>query len=242
MRALAVEEPPLAGDDVSRLQAALGIQRTGVYDATAAAAVKEWKWRAGFRPGQVNGTISARAQAWLLGERSPPPRFAERAGQRQQDAELAGAIDEFIDGGTWRILGDSRYAARSPLVRFGGVFVRVGRRQGVDPRFLVAIATHENRLGTFKAIQAIHNTFGLGPGREYSSWEANIRAAATNLARPGGFYVGKNTIRTVGLTWAPLGAGNDPNDLNQHWVGSVTRFYTQLGGADDMDAVIKTRP
>ncbi len=31
-------------------------------------------------------------------------------------------------------------------------------------------------------------------------------------------------------------------NLNQHWVGSVTRFYAQLGGRDAHDAVVKTRP
>jgi len=63
-----------------------------------------------------------------------------------------------------------------------------------------------------------------------------------NLARPGGLYVTKNTIRSIGLTWAPNGAGNDPGNLNQHWVGSVTPFYAQLGGRGDHDAVVKTRP
>ena len=160
----------------------------------------------------------------------------------ESEAEIAKRIDRFISGGTWKIRSDPRYAARCPLVGFGPIFVRVGRKHGVDPLFLVAIATHENRLGTFKAIQAKHNTFGLGPGRTYRSWEANIEAAARNLARSGGFYVGKNTIRSIGLTWAPIGAGNDPGDLNQHWVGSVTRFYAELGGRDDHNAVVKTRP
>lgn len=242
MRALKVVDPLLSGDDVARLQGALGIRQTGVYDEQTAAAVKAWKWRVGFRAQNVNGTIAARGQRWLLGDQPLPPDFVERAEQRKRDAGLATRIDRFISGGTWRIRGDSRYAERSPLEGLGEVFVRVGRKHGVDPAFLVAIATHENRLGTFKAIQAKHNTFGLGPGRTYPSWEANIEAAAKNLARPDGFYVGKNTIRSVGLTWAPLGAGNDPADLNRHWVGSVTRFYAQLGGRDDMDTVVKTRP
>ena len=242
MRALKVVDPPLTGEDIALLQGALEIRQTGVYDVKTAAAVKAWKWRVGFRAQQVDGSIAAKGQRWLFGEKLLPPEFLERAEQRKQDAELAVRIDRFISGATWRIRGDSRYAERSPLKGFGEVFVRVGRKHGIDPLFLVAIATHENRLGTFKAIQAKHNTFGLGPGRTYQSWEANIAAAARNLARPRGFYVGKNTIRAVGLTWAPLGAGNDPADLNRHWVGSVTHFYAQLGGTDDMNAVVKSRP
>jgi hypothetical protein len=158
------------------------------------------------------------------------------------DGDLARRIDHFIDEGTWKIRGDARYSDSCPLEGFGETFVRAGRKHGVDPRFLVAIATHENRLGTYKAIQSRHNTFGLGPGRSYKSWEANIEAAARNLSRANGFYVGKNTIKSIGSTWAPVGAGNDPEDLNQSWIGSVTQFYAKLGGRRNQDAVVKTKP
>jgi hypothetical protein len=64
MRALKVVEPPLSGGDIARLQAALSIPQTRVYDAKTAAAVDAWKWRVGFRQQQVNGTIAARGQRW----------------------------------------------------------------------------------------------------------------------------------------------------------------------------------
>ena len=242
MRTLKLTSPLMSGEDVARIQAGLGIEPQGIYDEATAAAVESWKWGVGYPEKDVNGSLGAKGQAWLLGKKPLPATYEERAAERVRDAGIASRIDRFISKGSWRIRGDSRYADRSPLEGFGPIFVRTGRKFGVDPLFLVAIATHENRLGTFKAIQAKHNTFGLGPGRSYPSWEANIEAAALNLARPGGFYVRKNTIRSIGLTWAPIGAGNDPGDLNQHWVGSVTRFYAQLGGRDDFDAVVKTRP
>lgn len=169
-------------------------------------------------------------------------RAAWLAPLEPSDPDLAGTLDVFISAGTWRVKGNPKYDDRSPLEGLGEAFVRVGRRHGVDPRFLVAIATHENRLGTYRPIQSIHNTFGLGPGRSYPSWEANIDAAARNLARPDGYYVGKNTIREIGLTWAPLGAGNDPGNLNHHWVGKVTHWHAKLGGENRHDAVVKTRP
>jgi hypothetical protein len=231
----------MTGDDVAEVREALGFAARGSYDEATAAAVEAWKWQVGYPEHQVNGVLAAKGQAWLLGRKPLPPDYEQRAAQRVRDAELGAQIDRFISEATWRIRS-VRYTARSPLEGFGATFVRAGRKYGVDPLFLVAIATHENRLGTFKAIQAKHNTFGLGPGRSYPSWEANIEAAARNLSRPGGFYVGKNTIRSIGLTWAPIGAGNDPADLNQHWVGSVARFYGQLGGRDDHDAVVKTQP
>jgi Mannosyl-glycoprotein endo-beta-N-acetylglucosaminidase len=242
MRTLTLTSPPMTGDDVAAVRKALGFPPRGAYDEATAAAVEAWKWRVGYPEERVDGVLAARGQAWLLGTKPLPPEHEVRAAQRARDAELGAHIDRFINKGRWRIRGDARYAERSPLEGFGETFVRAGRKHGVDPLFLVAIATHENRLGTFKAIQPKHNTFGLGPGRSYPSWEANIEAAARNLSRPGGFYVGKNTIRSIGLTWAPIGAGNDPADLNQHWVGSVARFYGQLGGRDDHDALVKTRP
>ncbi len=242
MRTLTVTSPPMSGSDVAEIQARLGVAPSGVYDEVTADAVTAWKWRVGFLQRHVNGSLAARAQAWLLEKKPLPADYEERSAERARDAEIAERINGFISEGTWRICGDPRYADRSPLEGFGPIFVRAGRKHGVDPLFLVAIATHENRLGTFKATQAKHNTFGLGPGRSYPSWDENIEAAAQNLARPGGFYVGKNTIRSIGLTWAPIGVGNDPGDLNQHWVRSVTRFYAQLGGRDTHDAVVKTRP
>jgi hypothetical protein len=243
VRSLTVRTPPLGGPDVSEIQDRLGLDATGVYDAATAAAVAEWKWRAGYPDRYVNSSLAAKGQEWLLGVKALPAAYQQRAETRRRDeAELVERIDGFIRGGSWRIRGNARYADRSPLEGFGPVFVRAGREHSVDPRFLVAIGTHENRLGTYKAIQAKHNTFGLGPGKSYPSWEANIEAAASNLARANGYYVGKNTIRQIGLTWAPLGADNDPHDLNGHWVGSVTRFYGQLGGEEDYDAIVKTRP
>lgn len=243
MRVLKLKVPPIRGDDVVRIQRKLGLDPSGLYDEVTAAAVEDWKWRTGYPLRYVNSSLAQKGVDWLLGVKDPPDEFRQRGKERvRAEAESVAAIDRFIRQGQWRITGNSQYSARSPLEGLGRVFVRVGRRYGVDPRFIVAIATHEGRLGTYKPIQPKHNTFGLGPGRSYPSWEANIEAAARNLARPDGFYVGKNTIREIGLTWAPLGASNDPDDLNAHWVGSVTRFYGRLGGDQDFDTAVKTRP
>ncbi|MDQ3870316.1 MAG: glucosaminidase domain-containing protein [Chloroflexota bacterium] len=215
----------------------------GVFGPDTALRVEEWKWRVGYPKDGINSTLGLTGLGLLFGEIEFPEDFRRRAEERARaEAKDGAAIDRFIRRGEWRITGNPQYSAHSPLAGLGRVFVRVGRRYGVDPRFLVAIAAHEGRLGTYKPIQRKHNTFGLGPGRSFPSWEANIEAAARNLARPRGFYAGKNTIRKIGLTWAPLGAGNDPDDLNRHWVSSVTRFYGQLGGDEDCDAVVKTRP
>jgi hypothetical protein len=39
----------------------------------------------------------------------------------------------------------------------------------MSTRFLVAIATQEGRLGTYKPTAAFFNTFGIGPNQSFAS-------------------------------------------------------------------------
>ena len=98
--------------------------------------------------------------------------------------------------------------------------------------------------GPYIPTAKIFNTFGIGPNTPFPSWEANIEAAATNLARPApnGHYIGAHTIRAIGTIWAPSGAANDPNGLNNEWVKDVTIIYSRLGGRKSIDALVKSAP
>jgi cell wall-associated NlpC family hydrolase len=101
---------------------------------------------------------------------------------------------------------------------------------GLDPRLLVAIAGSETSFGTYGPSQRIHNPFGLGPHIVYPRWDAAIAAAARTLS--GGNYLGAGrvTIAQIGPVWAPVGALNDPGNLNGNWVTTVGRIYAELGG------------
>lgn len=126
-----------------------------------------------------------------------------------------------------------RYLAgkRSPLAGLGGVFVRESAAVGVDPRLLVAISGAETSFGTTGNAAAIHNPFGLGPGRRYPTNSAAIRAAAQSLG--GRLYKGAGlyTIPQIQGRWAPVGASNDPANLNSNWRANVTAYYTEQGGS-----------
>jgi hypothetical protein len=117
----------------------------------------------------------------------------------------------------------------SPLVGLGGAFVASGVANGLDPRLLVAIARQESVLGTAGGGATIHNAFGWGPHIPFRSWEENIATVAGGLAR-GYIAEGRTTIPAIGAKWAPVGAANDPNGLNAHWVRGVAGFYADLGG------------
>jgi hypothetical protein len=238
-RRLVVAGPPfLEGADVEAVQRALGVDADGEYGPVSAAAVRNWKFRSGYPARAIDDQLGIAGQRLLLGLTTPAPLFVQRAAQRTSGAP---AIDAFIAGRTW-LVSDPEYAPVSPFEGLGSVFVACGRRHHVDPRFLVAIATQEGRLGTYLPTARIFNTFGLGPGQRFADWNANVDAAAANLARPGGFYTGAHTIRAIGAIWAPSGAANDPHGLNNSWVKAVTGFYAVLGGRKSVDALVKSAP
>ena len=119
--------------------------------------------------------------------------------------------------------------AGSPLAGEGATFVREGSAAGIDPRALVAIAAHETILETYGPAQAIRNPFGLGPGWSFASEADAIAKAATTLAT---MYLpeGRTAIPEIGAKWAPLGASNDPDGLNDNWTAGVGAYYAAMGG------------
>jgi hypothetical protein len=238
-RRLKVVGPPfIKGADVEAVQRVLGVDPDQEYGPDTRDAVRNWKFRAGYPAHALDGELGISGQRRLLGLEPLPVPFLRRAEERTSGAA---ALDAFIFGRSWHI-ATPKYADVSPLEGFGSIFAGAGRRRHVDPRFLVAVATQEGRLGTYKPTAKIFNTFGLGPGRKFESWAANIEEAARLLARPGGSYVGAHTIRTIGNIWAPPNAENDPHGLNNSWVKDVSMFYGRLGGRNSGDAVVKSAP
>jgi cell wall-associated NlpC family hydrolase len=129
----------------------------------------------------------------------------------------------------------------SPFAGAGAAFVASAGQVGLDPRMLVAISGAETSFGTYGPSQLIHNPFGMGPGRVYASWEEAIAAAANNLAGPLYLGAGKVTIGQISGTWAPLGAVNDPNNLNSNWTRNVSRYLAEMGG-DPASSVFTSSP
>lgn len=115
----------------------------------------------------------------------------------------------------------------SPLAGKGAVFIREARRNGLDPLLLVAITGAESSFGT--QTNGSFNPFGWGPGIDFRSWDDGIAKVARGL-RIGYADQGLKTISQIGGKWAPVGAGNDPTNLNSNWTRNVGRFYGELGG------------
>lgn len=129
---------------------------------------------------------------------------------------------------TPREIDDYLREKQSPLAGKGAVFVREARKNGLDPRLLVAIAGAESQFGT-QVKPGTNNPFGWGPHIPFPSWDRAIATVARGL-RTGYLDEGRKTIAQIGEKWAPVGAGNDPTNLNSNWAKNVGRFYAELGG------------
>jgi hypothetical protein len=135
-----------------------------------------------------------------------------------------------------RVLG----AARSPMAGQGDAIVEGARQVGLDPRAIVAIAAHETLLETYGPARVIHNPFGLGPGMRFSTEREAILTAARVL---GEGYLAQGLVRIpdIGRKWAPVGAVNDPTDLNSAWPTGVAAYYAALGGDPDRPLLLSAQ-
>lgn len=139
------------------------------------------------------------------------------------------------DGSLVQQINDFLRARNSPLAGLGNTFVQAGQQHGVDPRLLVAISGGETSFGTTGNATGLHNAWGWmgGPGGHLSSfpdWQTGINTIAGGL-RSGYIDQGLTTIPQIQTKWAPIGAGNDPRNLNSNWRKTVGGFYNQLGGS-----------
>ena len=112
-------------------------------------------------------------------------------------------------------------------------FVDSGRRHNVDPIALAAISKHETGNFTSSAFRNKNNAMGVSDSRgpvQQASHEASIEKMAKLLGNTrSGPYKNATTIGETANIYAPIGAGNDPRGLNNHWAKGVAKF------ADDFE-------
>jgi hypothetical protein len=111
---------------------------------------------------------------------------------------------------------------------------KVAQDYGVDWILAIAISKHETWDYTSYIFKHQNNVGGLWNGIKgefysYETLDAGIEAYISNLKH--NYYdEGRTTIETIQPKYAPIGANNDPNDLNNNWIPGVTRRYKELGG------------
>lgn len=92
---------------------------------------------------------------------------------------------------------------------------------------VISISRHETGNWTSKAFKNNHNFGGIMTSKglkNYNSYEEGLQDFVKILKKYY-FDLGLDTIEKIGAKYCPVGAKNDPNNLNQYWVGGVSQFY-----------------
>lgn len=138
------------------------------------------------------------------------------------------------DGDINKNLMSTEFASAGVFSGESDMFVEVAEKYDFDPVLLSAIALHETGYGTSDMVRNKNNPGGLfnsstGTFYEFNSLEEGLDAMTSNLAEN---YYGEGlfTIEEIGSKYAPVGADNDPNNLNTHWIPTITGIVNDLGG------------
>ena len=94
---------------------------------------------------------------------------------------------------------------------------------------VVAISKHETGNWTSTLYKNNNNFGGIYNSKEqkFYSYESNEKGlqAFVNLLKNNYFGKGLDTIEKIGNVYCPVGASNDPNGVNKHWIPKVTEYY-----------------
>jgi len=120
----------------------------------------------------------------------------------------------------------------SPLKTEGLTFANAGKESNVNPALMLAIAMQESTLGTKGSGPPHNNPFGWDcpPCQHFSSWAESITHVTSRMSA---IYLtaGYDTIAKIQTKWAPIGAANDPRNLNSEWRGGVTKAFNSVVSA-----------
>lgn len=132
---------------------------------------------------------------------------------------------------------DAPDAGRAPSTQETGVILREAQRTGVDPSLLVALRRAENgRSGKEFGVVSVAAD-GLDAQARVAA--NTVRNTLARFERDGGTAVDRTTgrytedfLRFFSSRYAPVGAANDPTDLNRHHAANLIALYQQASRND----------
>ncbi|MBC2373704.1 M23 family metallopeptidase [Listeria booriae] len=118
----------------------------------------------------------------------------------------------------------------------GDTFIAIAKKQNIDPALFAAIAMSETGWGKSDAVVSKNNpgglmdpSTGMSTVQVFATLDEGLEAMGVTLHNRI-IVDGLNTIEKLGNIYAPLGADNDPNGLNQNWIPTVTAIAEKFGG------------
>ena len=122
-----------------------------------------------------------------------------------------------------------------------GMVVEAAIDNGIDPNLFAAVIAHETGRGTSNAIMNYNNPAGIMDPKtkwtrlkRFESLADGLSYSAKNLRRRLDQAGGDMT--KLASIYAPVGADNDPTNLNSHWATGVNKFYSELAATEMPEA------
>ena len=100
--------------------------------------------------------------------------------------------------------------------------LRISKRFGVDAKLIQAVVTAEGNI-----LKAVQCSLPSVTTRE-EAIEVTCRSAAHALSDYVKAHNAPDFVRFWARRWAPVGAANDPTDLNAHWPTNVIKLWGVL--------------
>lgn len=153
-----------------------------------------------------------------------------KALQRKQVKVKSVSIEDSTEAKKRKIANKINEHLGGKLEDKGIVFAQTAMENSIDPYLVAAIAIHETGNGESNAIQNKNNVGGMMGSKglkRFSSVNESIEILSALIKNS---YVdnGLDTIREISRKYAPIGADNDPNGLNDDWVSGVSSIYNML--------------
>lgn len=123
---------------------------------------------------------------------------------------------------------------KGKLANKGAIFLAASKENGIDVYRQVAIVAHETGFGTQGYIISHNNVGGItsnnGGFVRFKTVDESIRYHAKLLKR----YAenGRETLTDIQKIYAPIGAKNDPQNINRHWLPNTLAIYNKLAEVD----------
>lgn len=116
---------------------------------------------------------------------------------------------------------------KGKLEGYGQAFYDAAKKYNTDVALMVAITLQETGNGTSPALREKNNPGGLMAGGKvlmtFATLEQGIDKMGEVVKR-----LQKPSIKEMGKSYAPVGAKNDPNGLNNYWVTNVSTNYYKM--------------
>jgi len=131
---------------------------------------------------------------------------------------------------------------RGALAGKTGLLVEAAKAADIDPNLFAAVIAHETGFGTSNAIKNYNNPAGIMDPKtkwtklkKFDSLADGLTYSAKNLRRR--LDQAGGDMAKLASIYAPVGADNDPTNLNANWAGGVNKIYTSLAAKETPEAI-----